>query len=114
MRISRGLVLALFALGGHAHAQVFTGFLGSLSCAKYVEAVDKEPNHPYFGFVSGFLTGTNYLRNRTTPGEFAGYRVWLQKYCTENPFDLFSTALIRLDLALGEGSARIGGTASKK
>ena len=97
-----------------AKAGQFTDFLGGLTCARYVEAVEGNLNHPYQLYIGGFMTGVNYLRSRNTPADFSSYRVWLKSYCQENPFDPFSQALARLDFSLGEGEERINNAPAQK
>ena len=101
----------LFPFQSHAD---MTQFFGDLTCGKYIEAVEKNSFHPYDHYLSGFLTGTNYLRSRLSPNEMAGYRVWLKTYCQQNPFDYFLDALIRLDYSLGEGQKYLAGNPAKK
>jgi hypothetical protein len=97
------------------HAQIImTQFFGDLTCGKYVEAIEKNSFHPYDHYLSGFLTGTNYLRSRLSPNDMAAYRIWLKTYCLQNPFDSFLDALIRLDYSLGEGQKNLAGNPAKK
>jgi hypothetical protein len=91
-----------------------TTFFGDLTCARYVEAVDGNLNHPYQNYIGGFITGVNYIRSRATPTDFSSYRVWIKSYCQENPFDSFLQALVRLDFSLGEGDERINNAPAQK
>lgn len=91
-----------------------TTFFGDLTCARYVEAVEGNLNHPYQNYIAGFITGVNYLRSRTTPTDFSSYRVWVKSYCQENPFDSFLQALARLDYSLGEGGVRVENVPAQK
>ena len=91
-----------------------TQFFGDLTCAGYVEAVEGNLNHPYQAYIGGFMTGVNYLRSRTTPNESSTYRVWVKRYCQENPFAPFFQALATLDLTLGEGKQRVESSPTKK
>ena len=91
-----------------------TTFFGDLTCARYVEAVDENVNHPYQNYIGGFITGVNYIRSRTTPTDFSSYRVWVKGYCQANPFDTFLQALARLDFSLGEGEHIVKGVPTQK
>ena len=109
------LVLAFVAVVPfQARAGSSTTFYRDITCANYVEAVEGNSNHSYELYIAGFLTGTNYLRSRTTPTDFSSYRVWVKNYCRENPFDLFLQALARLDHMLGEGEQRVEGAPAQK
>ena len=88
-------------------------FTSNLTCGMSVQAVEAKSAHEFDLIVRGFLTGTNLLRGRVTPTEFAGYQVWLKTYCTQNPFHSFTMALARLDYSLGEGQTKIGNSRQK-
>ena len=92
-----------------AQAQAtFSHFFGELNCAEYVEAAERyQEKNEYDRYISGFLSGANLARARVTPNSFAGYRVWVKKYCEQNPFATFSNALISLDASLCRGTFRL-------
>ena len=95
-------------------AGAFTDFSSDHTCGKYVQAIEGRTSESYDLYVRGFVTGTNFLRSRVSPNDFAGYRVWLKTYCQQNPFDSFTQALMRLDYSLGEGQQHLIGNPAKK
>jgi hypothetical protein len=95
------VVILTFVVSATANAA--TVFI-NLTCAEYVEGTAISPaSHPYNWLVSGYLTGTNMVRDRTSPADGASYRVWLADYCRQHPFEPFMSALDKLDRYLGEG-----------
>jgi hypothetical protein len=86
----------------------------SLSCAKYIEAVRDNSAGSYNSFITAFMSGANWVRDRVTPNDAASYRVWVNGYCQQRPFEPFIQAVGDLEKQFGQGEARVIPPAPKK
>lgn len=55
----------------------------------------------------GFISGTNWVKDRQTPVDAAAYRQWVRDYCERNPFHPLTKALDELDKQFGPADARV-------
>lgn len=80
--------------------------VGNQSCGSYVETMKLFENKPvsrvdlanygqYGGWVTGFLSGVNAVRDDALGSnmEWDAFKQWLINYCENNPLDRFAVAV---------------------
>ena len=72
---------------------------GAMSCGKYLSS-SSDPRWAdiFISYANGFLTAYNYYNkdgiSAITRSDNAGVEAWLKNYCTRNPTEDFSRAMI--------------------
>ncbi len=93
-------------IGSDANGKYASYGPGGISCSKFVELVRDRQDISYADstyWVSGYLTAVNmYTTNSNVLGttDFGGAMLWIEKYCHNNPLELFSVAVHALVKAL--------------
>jgi len=93
------LLLTLFCPTGSFS---YDYFFGSTGCGELVSDSNKNNDEiPTFmmSYILGFIAGTNYMKDRESPGG-ESLSLWVLNYCKQNPLSSFNDALTSLDREL--------------
>jgi hypothetical protein len=97
------LITLLFSSFTSAVDKPFTIYsMQNLSCGRYIQDVNSNPQakSAYGWWVSGFVSGLNFMRARVTTTDQEAHDAWLLKYCSEHPLEHFMDAALNLDKTL--------------
>ena len=93
------LLVVVFAFPAiAAEESTFRSFTNEISCGQIIENL-KNPagNRDFVLLVGGFVTGTNYAKNRDSSLDMQSMLAITEKSCRENPQWSLTAALILLD-----------------
>lgn len=110
MHYTLSLIIAFWTLPPSlAIGEPFTMFgMSNMSCGAYLQEVSNNEVKAtsYARWVSGFVSGTNLMKERVTSTDPEGLNGWLKQYCAEHPLDTFAKAAIELNRELDKSQYR--------